>query len=80
MQVVVESKSFIQEGAWTAHDFPSEVHQDYPINQQEYQALKQRWIGTPVEPRDPHVTHKLLRSWGLRSWKQYVLDQYLSNF
>lgn len=80
MEVVVEGNSFVQEGVWAAHDFPAEVDQSYPINQKEYQALKQRWIGTPVEARDPCVTDKLLRSWGLRSWKQYVLDQHLSNF
>ncbi|KAL0024203.1 hypothetical protein WJX77_007681 [Trebouxia sp. C0004] len=79
-QAISDSISFIREDVWTVHDFPAEIDKDFPISPAAYQALKKHWIGTPVKPRDPRVTEKLLRSWGMRSWKQYVLDQYLSNY
>jgi hypothetical protein len=69
----VDSRSFTQEGVWTAQDFPTEVDEQYPITQVQYQALKLHWIGTPVISRDPRVTDQLLKSWGVRSWKEYVL-------
>ncbi len=69
-----------QEGVWTAQDLPAEVDEQYPITQVQYEEFKLRWVGTPVVPRDPRVTDQLLKSWGLSSWKEYVLDQYLSNY
>lgn len=69
-----------QEGVWTAHDFPAEVDKQYPITQAQYQALKLHWLGTPVAARDPRVSDQLPKSWGMHSWKEYVLDQYLSKY
>ena len=73
-----------QEGVWTAQDFPAEVDEQYPITQLQYEDLKLHlklhWVGITVGSRDPRVTDQLLKSWGLRSWKEYVLDQYLSNY
>lgn len=80
LQVMTGSKSFIQEDIWTAHDFPAEKEKDVAITPAQYQSLKHSWIGTPVKPRDPRVTDQLLRSWGMHSWKQYVLDRYLTNY
>ena len=69
-----------EEEIWTAGDFPEELVKDFAITHKQYQTLKLNWIGTPVKPRDPRATDKLLRSWGMRSWKQYVLDRYLTNY
>ena len=80
LQVIIGSQSFTREDVWTAHDFPSEIAKDIPITYAQYQSLKKSWIGTPVTARDSRVTDKLLRSWGMRSWKQYVLDRYLTNY
>ncbi len=80
LHAISDSISFVREDVWTVHDFPAKVDKDFPISPAAYQALKKHWIGTPVKPRDPRVTEKLLRSWGMRFWKQYVLDQYLSNY
>ncbi|DBA74897.1 TPA: hypothetical protein ACH3X2_009229 [Trebouxia sp. C0005] len=80
VQVMNDRRMFIREDVWTAHDFPTEIDKDLAITHTQYQSLKQNWIGTPVKPRDPRVTDKVLRSWGMRSWKQHVLDRYLTNY
>ena len=80
LQVVTDSRHFLREDIWTADDFPTEIDKDFAITHAQYQSLKQNWIGTAVKPRDPRVTDKVLRSWGMRSWKQYVLDRYLTNY
>ena len=80
LQVMSDSRPFVQEEVWTAHDFPTGIDNEFAITNAQYQSLKQNWIGTPVKPRDPRVTDKLLRPWGMNSWKQYVLDRYLTNY
>lgn len=79
-QAMSDSRPCPQEEVWTAHDFRTEIIQDFAVTHAQYLSLKQNWIGTPVKPRDPHVTDKLLRSWGMSPWKQYVLDRYLTNY
>lgn len=80
LQVITDSRHFLREDIWTADDFPTEINKDFVITQAQYQSLKQNWIGTAVKPRDPRVTDEVLRSWRMRSWKQYVLDRYLTNY
>lgn len=69
-----------QQDVWTAADFPPDLYKEFPITSELYRSLQQRWTGTPVKPRDPRVTDQILRDWGMTSWKQYVLDRYLTNY
>ena len=80
MQTLSEGSRSIAEDVWTASDFPAEIDQDFPITYAQYQSLKKRLIGKQVQPRDTCITDDLLKSWGLRSWKQYVLEEHLGNF
>jgi len=68
----------------TARKASAEVDEQYPITHLQYEDLKLHlklhWVGIPVGSRDPRVTDQLLESWGLHSWKEYVLDQYLNNY
>ena len=80
LQVKTDSRAFVKEDVWTAYDFPAELDQDLAITHTQYQSLKQNWIGTAVKLRDPRVTDKLLKSLGMRSWQQYVLDRYLTKY
>ncbi|DBA90352.1 TPA: hypothetical protein ACH3X1_003634 [Trebouxia sp. C0004] len=79
-QVITDSRQFVREDIWTADDFPTEIDTDFAVTHAQYQSLKHNWLGSAVKPRDPRVTDKVLRSWGMRSWKQYVLDRYLTNY
>ena len=69
-----------QEGVWKAQDFPAKVDEQYPITQVQYEEFKPALDWDPVASRDPRVTDQLLKSWGLRSWKEYVPDQFSSNY
>ena len=80
LQMITDSSTLVRKDVWTAYDFPTEIHNDFAITHQQYQSLKQHWMGTAVKPRDPHMTDELLKSWGMRSWKHYVLDRYLTNY
>ena len=80
LQLMTDSRTFVREDVWTADDFPAEIYSEFAITHEQYQSLKQNWVGTAVKPRDPRVSDQLLRSWGMRSWKQYVLDRYLTNY
>lgn len=79
-KVVTEGSPYTREDVWTAQDFPAKIDQDFPITYIQYQSLKQRLIGSRVGPRDPRITDELLKSWKIRSWKQYVLEEHLGNF
>ena len=74
-------ESFRQE-VWSCCDFPefTKLDEDIPITSKQYYSLKRAWLGKPVKTRDPRVTDDLLRTWGMTSWKQYVLDRYLTNY
>jgi len=71
----------LDEQHWRAEDFPAELKQeDYSITLAQYQDLKRGLVGMRVWPRPDWATDEKLRGWGMRSWKQYVLDQKLSNY
>ena len=70
----------MMEDIWIESDFPDLCQGEYPITPAQYHSLKQRWLGQKVKPRDPRVTDAVLLSWGMKSWKEYVLDKYLGNF
>lgn len=82
LQVNKDSKHFVREDVWAAADFPAAlvIVKNFSITHAQYQSLKQTWVGTAVKPHDPRVTDKLLRSWRVRSWQQYVLDRFLTNY
>lgn len=79
-QAASDGINSLQGTIWTPCDFPAQLDQDLPITYGGYQSLKQHLLGKRVKTRDARVTDALLKSWGMTSWKQYVLDQYLSTY
>ena len=67
LQVLAEGNSLVREDAWTAGDFPAEIDRAFPITSPQDQYLKTRLIGQKVQRRDPAISDKLLKSWGMRT-------------
>lgn len=66
------------ENVWHSADFPNDLAEQFELDLDEYEDLKQLYVGKEVWPREAWATDARLKEVGCSSWKQYVLDKILS--